>query len=99
MVMDYNKWGVVTGMVGLVWIPISYIFDIIIDQIFRKSLDLILFVISPSLIFGIVALALGILSIKKRENKKAALVLGAICTILSMYLMFKLLTTPIIKAL
>src|SRR3989344_6684556 len=87
MTVDYNKWGIVTGIVGLVLLialPINYILSTtFFEPVFSLLIIIGLFSVFLSIPFGLATLIQGILSIKKGNRKKTALVLGILYVLLS----------------
>ncbi len=83
MTMDYNKWGVVTGVVGLVMLLVVPPSVFAIKAIFFVDLfSIALLSIFLSFPFAILTLVLGVLSIWKGNKKKTALVLGVVFILL-----------------
>src|SRR3989344_75885 len=86
--MDYNKWGIVMGIIGLVLLLAGPIYVLLYD-FFNYQIDYFIVgltitsLIIISLFFGISALSFGVLSIKKGNRKKTALVLGILYVLLS----------------
>ncbi len=82
--MDYNKWGIVTGIIGLVLLGL---FPIVLmlsaGGMGWYFFNRIILILSPflSISFGIAAFVLGIISIKRGKREITALILGSICVI------------------
>lgn len=90
MTMDYNKWGVVSGIVGLVLLLtgplLSLLAYLLNSKEFASSLFIILYYLYflryLSMLFVITTIILGVLSIKIGNKQKTALVFGIICFLL-----------------
>lgn len=87
MTINYNKWGVVTGIVGLVFLLTSSL--PLLLSYFLNSLGMLMFsglagifLGLPSLLLGIITIIFGFLSLTKGNNKKMALIFGIIYFIL-----------------
>ena len=85
--MDYNKWGIVMGIIGLVLLLAGPIYVLLYDFVnyqidyFIVGLTITSLIII-SLFFGISALSFGVLSIQKGNKKKTALILGIVYVII-----------------
>lgn len=87
MTMNYNKWGVVTGIVGLVLLLGSFTITLYIGpwQYYQKyswTLPLRGLLFLSSIPPGLLTSILGIFSIWKGNKKKTALILGIIYILL-----------------
>ncbi len=81
MMMDYNKWGIVTGITSLIFLlagPIFFVLSVLWNN------ELVGFYSSlagyylryVSILLGIITIVFGILSLKAGNKKKTALILG-----------------------
>ncbi|MDO8656064.1 MAG: hypothetical protein Q7K45_02395 [Nanoarchaeota archaeon] len=91
--MDYNKWGIVMGIISLIFLlisPLLFVLGYLLNTAAILSIIPLttLFLMLPSILLGITTLVLGILSLKIGNKKNTALALGILYILLLIIFIF-----------